>query len=37
MHKKELLLTLYLSEFYFIGSGISIIPSLYAWRNVAIE
>lgn len=37
MHKKELLLTHYFEWVYFIDSGISIIPSLYAWRNVAIE
>lgn len=37
MHKKGYCLLIILSGFYFIDSGISIITSLYAWRNVAIE
>lgn len=37
MHKKGYCLLTNLSGFYFIDSGISIIPSLYVWRNVEIE
>ncbi len=37
MHKKGYCLFTILSGFYFIDSGISIIPSLYVWRNVEIE
>lgn len=37
MHKKGYCSLTILSEFYFIVSEISIIPSLYVWRNVEIE
>lgn len=37
MHKKGYCLLTILSGFYFIDSGIAIIPPLYAWRNVVIE